>query len=165
MDETEITKQSYDKIAKDYAEDTFNWPIKDLRKKFLKYVKTGKILDIGCGPGRDVKYFMEHGFVVVGVDYSDGMIREAKRRVPKGVFKKIDMRKLNFPDNSFSGVWSCSSILHIPKSEAVKVIQEFRRVLKENGVLLVSTKKGEGEVISYEDHNVPNLWRLMKKKS
>ena len=56
----------------------------------------GKILDLGCGNGRAVKYFIDSGFQGVGVDVSDKMLELARRHIPKGVFFKKEFTKINF---------------------------------------------------------------------
>jgi ubiquinone/menaquinone biosynthesis C-methylase UbiE len=103
------------------------------------------ILDVGCGPGRDVEHLMMNGYQVIGIDYSVGMLKEAKRRVPKGDFRKMDMRNLKFEKNTFDGIWACGSVIHIPKSEVKKVLRGFNRILKTNGILYIAVKKGTGE--------------------
>ena len=55
------------------------------------------------------------------------------------------MRNINFPVNSFDGIWSMASILHIPKLEVKDTIIKFREVLKTNGIIYISVKLGEGE--------------------
>jgi len=148
-DKTAINKKAYNKIAKEWSDKNFT-STKMLNKldKFITYIKTGKkILDVGCGPGRDTKYLMEHGFDVVGIDFSKDMINEARKRVPNGNFRLMNMMGLDFYDNSFDGVWSLGSFLHIEKKEASAVLKEFWRVLKKCGVLVVIVKHGSGEAL------------------
>lgn len=144
-DAPEITKQSYNKIAKIYAKENFDYkPTESLLREFLSFLpKNSSILDVGCGPGRDVKYFIDHGMNGTGADYSFGMIREARKKVPEGKFVKTDMRHLKFKDNVFDGLWSMSGINFLPKSETQKVLKEFRRVLKAGGILFISVPEGK----------------------
>jgi ubiquinone/menaquinone biosynthesis C-methylase UbiE len=100
---------------------------------------------VGCGPGRDTKYFLRKKFEVVGIDLSGGMLKEARKRVPKGKFMKMDVKKLRFKDGSFDGAWSNACLLHITKSQLEATLEELRRVLKRNGLLFVSFKSGNGE--------------------
>lgn len=152
-DVTELTKKAYNRIAKKWSDKYFmSVKVEDKIDKFVNFIKTGKkVLDVGCGPGRDTKSLMERGFHVVGIDYSESMIREAKNNVPDGDFRLMDMRKLEFEDNSFDGVWVFASLLHIPKNEAKKVLEEFRRILKKDGILGISVKQGKGEVLENEE--------------
>jgi len=151
----EITKKSYNKIAKTFAKENFDKPIEPLLKKFLSFLpKNSEVLDVGCGPGRDVKYFIDHGMNATGTDYSTGMIREARKRVPKGKFVITDSRNLKFKANSFDGLWTMSSINFLPKKYTNKVLKEFRRVLKPDGILFISVPEGKEEGI-FKMYNKP----------
>lgn len=152
-DVIETTKEAYNKMAKEWSDKYFpSTKVENKIDKFVNYITTGKkILDVGCGPGRDTKSLMNRGFDVIGIDFSEEMVREAKSRVPSGDFRLMDMRKLDFDKNSFDGVWAFASLLHIPKEQAPKVLTEFRRVLKKSGVLAISMKQGKGEVLESEE--------------
>jgi len=60
------------------------------------------------------------------------------------------MRNLNFPENTFDGLWACASFLHIPKNQAKNTLLGFKRVLKSNGLLFMSLKQGFGEKLVRE---------------
>jgi ubiquinone/menaquinone biosynthesis C-methylase UbiE len=64
---------------------------------------------------------------------------------PKVSFEKMDMRSMTFADSSFDGIWASASILHLPKNEALLVIKDIKRILKNNGVFYLGLKQGEGE--------------------
>lgn len=141
-----ITKKVYDDIAKEYAETYYNWPdIESYTSIFFKYLRGNKILDVGCGSGRDAKYFVNKNYEYVGLDISEGMIKIAKEKNPNANFVLGDMRKLPFENNSFDGIWSMSSLLHIPKTEIVNVLKEFNRVLNKDGIFYCSLQKGTFE--------------------
>lgn len=147
-DETEVTKETYNKVAKRY--DSADYKVmEDVLRKFINYLgENGRkklILDAGCGTGRDVKYFLDRGLDIIGIDFSESIIEEAKRRVSNGDFKLMDMRNLGFPDNTFDGIWACASLLHLPKYEVKKVLVDFNRVLKPKGILFVLVREGKGE--------------------
>ncbi len=145
-DEVAKTIQTYEKTAKDYfnARNDINI-IKDLADYFLENIPGHKVLDIGCGPGRDARYFLEHGLEVTGIDMTANFIKLAVTNAPKANFKKMDMRNLGFADESFDGIWSCASFLHIPKKQAKNTLQGFHRVLRPQGLLYISVKQGNGE--------------------
>ena len=135
-------------FARKYAEKRAAGPFWEREcGKFIDLVRgSGKIiLDAGCGTGTEVKHFMDKGFEVVGVDASEGMLAEARLRVPGGTFINMDMRDMSFEDGSFSGVWCCASLLHLPKADAPAAVGEFRRVIKDDGTLFVALKKGDSE--------------------
>jgi ubiquinone/menaquinone biosynthesis C-methylase UbiE len=159
MKDTEITKESYNKSATQWSEKHWTYEQeKDLNlililEKFVKLLGgKGLVLDAGCGSGRDSKYLLEHKIQIIGIDFSDGMLKEARKRVLNGDFRKMDMKKLEFADNQFDGIWACASLLHFPKNEVSKALEEFRRVLKPNGILFASVKEGVGERIETEKY-------------
>lgn len=106
--------------------------------------KQGLILDAGCGFGRDTKVFIDRGFKVIGIDLSEKLLEEAKKYVPQAQFIKMDLRGLDFPDNYFDGIWCNAALLHLTIEDIKKALNEFYRVLKLGGKLLISFKKGEG---------------------
>lgn len=143
---TKKTIQTYEKIAFDYYKTHSKIDrLKNLLNFFIKNMKGKEVLDAGCGHGRDAKYFSEHGLNVVGIDLASNFIKIAFVNVPKAKFIQMDMRKLNFPDNKFNGIWAHASFSHIPKKDALKTLRGFRRVLKPGGILYVSLRVGKGE--------------------
>ena len=134
---------TYDKNARRYCDATFNLVMQYPLSQFSGYLKGKKILDAGCGCGRDVAYFKEEGYDVVGIDASKGMLKEARRRV-KATFKAMDFTALKFRADSFNGVWACASLVHTPLKEIPVVLKQFHKVLKKNGILYISMKEGEG---------------------
>ncbi len=136
--------QTYNKIASIYAKYTEDRLMQFQLSRFESMLPGKRILDAGCGSGRDVEYFMEDGFDAIGVDLSLGLLKEAKKRVPKGKFKKTDFRKMIFKAKTFHGIWSVSSLFHMPKEEVQKALKEFNRVLDDSGVLYISIKRGKG---------------------
>lgn len=145
-DNIETTRQTYEKIAKWYAEKHIPMLWITEQEKFRSYLKEkAKILDVGCGPGRDTKYFSDCDYDVIGIDFASAMLDEAKRRFPNCKFKLMDMRKLTFGHESFDGLWCCASLLHFRREELPDVLNSLKRVLKRDGILFVGIKKGEGK--------------------
>lgn len=103
------------------------------------------VLDLGCGNGRAVKYFVDKGFQGIGVDTSDKMLELAKKHVPKGKFYKKDFTKIKFKANSINAVISFFALNHIPKSQFKEVMGLCKIVLKKDGFLLLGMVKGETE--------------------
>ena len=103
-----------------------------------------KILDVGCGHGRDAKYFSEKGYRVEGIDLSDKLLEKARAQAPKADFYRMDMRKMTFPDETFDGLWSMASLLHLPPEEASSAMKEYHRVLKSSGLMYLSVLEGNG---------------------
>lgn len=104
-----------------------------------------RLLELGCGHGRDVVWFEAHGVKVVGADLSMGMLREAQSRVESPLVQ-LNMRHLPLADGTYDGLWCNAALLHLPASEVPAVLAEMHRVLVSGGVLYVALQVGEGEV-------------------
>ena len=155
--EYSITRHSYDRAAQEYAQrhsDPFS--IRAMMQPFIRRLpKGGLILDAGCGPGRDARVFAEMGYVVIGIDYSQEMLRLARAEGRLDV-RLMDMRDLDFNDESFDGVWANASVHHLSNRDLRLVLAEFQRVLRPGGVLFVSVKRGApGPIINEEYPNCP----------
>jgi ubiquinone/menaquinone biosynthesis C-methylase UbiE len=140
------TIQAYEETAEDYQKTHFDInEIKNIIDFFIRHSKGQKILDIGCGPGRDAKYFSKQGLDVTGIDLTSNFIKMASKNAPNAIFKQMDMRNLDFPENTFDGIYSCASFLHIPKKDAKDTLLGFRKILKPAGLVYVSVKAGTEE--------------------
>jgi ubiquinone/menaquinone biosynthesis C-methylase UbiE len=73
------------------------------------------------------------------------MIRQAKKRIPKVKFIVGDMTKMDFPKESFNGVFAHASLLHVPKKIVPKVLGSIHKILRTNGILYLALKEGVGE--------------------
>lgn len=99
--------------------------------------KIKRILDLGCGTGRNLVYLKNKGFMVTGCDVSAEALRISKRKVKKGSFAHCHMSSLPFHDGYFEGI-VCNHVLqHGTISEIKKAIKEMYRVLKKDGILLL----------------------------
>ncbi|RME88894.1 MAG: methyltransferase domain-containing protein [Candidatus Hydrogenedentota bacterium] len=139
----ESTKQTYNQIAKEYDAKNKNvTPIKANINRFLEKIEKGaKILDLGCGNGRDAAYFVKLGYKVIGIDFSDAMIKIAKQKTRKATFYNMQLTRLYFEPNTFDAVWANASLLHLSRANFRKALQEIYVVLKENGILYISMKQ------------------------
>lgn len=118
------------------------WP----ELKFLfDYAKPGeKTLDLGCGNGRFSQYLEKTDYV--GVDFSEGMISEAKKRFPEKSFLVGDALNLPFKTDFFDKAYSMLMIHQIPSHEyRFKVLSEIKRVLKKDGILFLTVWKMKGD--------------------
>lgn len=115
-----------------------------VQERFRKMLPVGsRILDFGCGSGRDTKYFLEKGYQVAATDGSAELCRLA------GSFTGIKVKEMLFQEldeiGVYDGIWACSSILHLPKQELLPVIRKMCDALKDNGVIYTSFKYGDFE--------------------
>lgn len=88
-DENRVAKtiKTYEELAEDYYKTHFDInKIKTISDFFIQNLKGKKILDIGCGPGRDAKYFSEQGLEVTGIDLTSNFVKMASKNVPNAKF-------------------------------------------------------------------------------
>lgn len=102
-----------------------------------------RVLDIGCGGGRDLAMLRGLGLNPIGIDYSGRLARAAAARSCERVVVG-DLRRLPFPAASFDGLWASASLLHLDRTELPEALAEARRVLRPSGVLFASVKAGAG---------------------
>ncbi|MBL7100960.1 MAG: class I SAM-dependent methyltransferase [Nanoarchaeota archaeon] len=159
-DKLKIAVKTYNKIAKIYSKFTFHKVYQYPLNKFISMIpKKAKVLDAGCGSGRDAQYFKEYGFEVTAIDAAEKMVEEAKKNVKGVKFKKMDMMKTDFKDKTFEGVWAAASLLNNEKKNIPKILAELKRILNDEGVLYISVKEGGGEEIrkveKYNNEPIP----------
>lgn len=159
------SQKTYEKYAKEYAEHTSQKILQFQLNKFISLLKGKKVLDAGCGCGRDVGYFLDEGFSPVGIDICKGLISEAKKRVPKGKFKKMDMLKMKFKAKEFNGIWMMASFSDILKKDAPGFLKGCFKVLDEHGVIYIAVKEGGGEEIIHKERygNLPRFYAFYKQ--
>lgn len=147
-----INLKAYQLISHNYYENTKSIIFPEIIDKFISLIsKNGKILDLGCGPGRDMKFFQEKGLKAFGVDICPKMVAIAKKMSKLKNIYLGDMYNLPFDDNSFAGIYCCASLSHIPKKDLVTVLNEIKRVCRKNAVLFCSVKLGNREHIIQEN--------------
>ncbi len=132
-------------MAKEYDDETIDFWNKFPRTfldKFISLVK-GKVLDVGSGPGRDGLLLKEKGLEVVCLDASEEMVKMSAKKGLKSIVG--DFNNLPFAEKTFDGVWAYTSLLHIPKTEIDKPLQEIHRVLKKDGVFGLGLIEGDTE--------------------
>nr|WP_297933717.1 class I SAM-dependent methyltransferase [uncultured Lachnoclostridium sp.] len=111
-------------------------------QQFLKFLNQGaKILDLGCGSGRDSKYFIDNGYKIIAIDGSEKLCEMASHLIGQQV-KCMDFENISF-ENEFDGVWACASLLHVDKKEIPNIMQKLNESLKQDGVIYCSFKYGE----------------------
>lgn len=117
----------------------FNHEIEwNLLKSMLSH--NARVLDYGCGYGRLTNNISENGYGnVIGIDNSKGMVKKAKTDFPNLDFMQNTNVTIDFPDNEFDLILLFTVLTCIPlESDQKHLIEEIKRVLKQNGVLYVS---------------------------
>ncbi len=139
----------YNKNADSFFVGSVAADMSDVQSRFLTFVPAGgRILDAGCGSGRDSKAFLDAGYDVVSFDASEEMCRRASEYIGKPV---LNMRFEDVAyEAEFDGIWACASLLHVPVEELPDVLKKMGRALKPGGVMYASFKYGEGTVFRGE---------------
>ena len=138
------TIEYYNQNADMFAQGTRLVDFTVVQEQFTKMLPVGsRILDFGCGSGRDTKYFLEKGYRVEATDGSSELCKLAS------AFAGIEVKEMLFQDldasGKYEGIWACSSILHLSKKELLPVIRKMCDALKDNGVIYTSFKYGDFE--------------------
>ena len=154
QEKSESVMSDYNDIASEYCDEFCDTQVyNDFIDKWLQTIQKGNILDVGCGGGNNCQYINEkEGFQAYGIDFSDGMIAEARKRYPNVKIKKMDMTNITFPDQTFDGILSNCSLIHIPTELLSQTLQGFKRILKPNGKLLLIVLDGKGEEMVEEPY-------------
>ena len=139
------TIDTYDTSAGAFAERYFGTRLSEPMARLSERLAPGaRVLDVGCGPGRDAAWLAELGFETLGVDLSYGMLHAGLDLGVSVPLIQADMQHLPFRRGSFRGLWVCASLLHIPKAQAGDVLRELSRVVHP-GHIYLAVKRGQGE--------------------
>jgi len=172
LNKKEIVRKGYNKAAETLAE-IFGIDKKgEDQVKFLsefssRMPSNSRVLDAGCGNGAYSRILSEK-FEVIGVDISEKQIELAKKNAPKAQFICQDMTKLTFPDDHFNGILSFYAIIHIPREEHYQLLKDFYRVLKVNGIVLLTfhcTDDPESYVEDFFGPEIKMFWSGFDKAS
>ena len=102
------------------------------------------ILDLGCGPGRDLAYFKALGHAPVGLDGSLAFVEMARAHADVEVWHQ-DFLALTLPPSRFDGIFANASLFHVPTQELARVLTELHDALRPRGVLFSSNPHGDGQ--------------------
>ena len=134
----------YNKHAEEFTASTFEVDMESLYQPFLAELPRGaRILDVGCGSGRDTLAFKNKAYQVDAIDYSEELVKKATQLtgIPARLqsFYEIDA------DEAYDGIWACASLLHCERTRLKEVIGKLLSALKPNGVLYMSFKYGNSD--------------------
>jgi SAM-dependent methyltransferase len=139
-----VTISYYERNAKRFYEETVHADMSTLYEPFLKLVSPhGKILDAGCGSGRDSLYFMQHGYRVEAFDASSEMCRLASDLIGQTVHLKT-FDQVGWK-SEFDGIWACASLLHVRRDSIDSVLDKMCDALRPDGTMYLSFKLRDGE--------------------
>ena len=134
----------YNENAKKFIDGTVSVDFRSIQDTFLELLpENAKILDFGCGSGRDTKYFLEHGCRVVAMDGSLELCKAASEytgiTVKHMLFQELNEKEI------YDGIWACASILHVKSEELPEIIRKMSLATIANGIIYLSFKYGDFE--------------------
>jgi SAM-dependent methyltransferase len=138
----------YTTHAASYADATRQVDMTPLYARFLPHVPAGgRILDAGCGAGRDALAFRQRGYAVEAFDASPELaaLASAHAGIEVQMMDFLSMPVKRPGDGGFDGVWSCASLLHVAAADQPRAWAGLWRALEPGGVVYASYKLGDGE--------------------
>ena len=142
---SERTLDHYNQRAEDFRAGTADHDVTQNIAALLDAIempKPWRILDFGCGPGRDLKVFVARGHEAVGLDGSAQFAAMARADSGCAVLQQ-DFLALDLPAKHFDGVYANASLFHVPSAELPRVLRELHATLKPGGVLFASIPRGD----------------------
>ncbi len=135
----------YDGRAEAFWEGTRDHDVVANRQALLRHIVADppfRILDLGCGPGRDLAAFVTHGHAPVGLDGSARFCEMARSHSGCRVLHQ-DMLALDLPAAAFDGVFANASLFHVPTQRLPTVLRQLWHALMPGGVLFASNPRGD----------------------
>ncbi len=139
------TLEFYGQNADDFWDGTRNHDVRQNIEALLRHIRGEPpfaILDLGCGPGRDLKTFRERGHIAIGVEGTAPFVEMAREYSGCEVWQQ-DFLKLSLPEARFDGIFANASLFHVPTRELPRVLGELSVTLKPGGVLFSSNPRGD----------------------
>ena len=147
QDVSRQTLAHYDQRAEDFWQGTRDHDVRQNITALLNAVKATPpytILDFGCGPGRDLKTFVDLGHAAVGLEGSARFAAMARAYSGCEVLEQ-DFLALDLPQGRFDGVFANAALFHVPSADLPRVLEELHAALKPGGVLFSSNPRGANE--------------------
>ncbi|MFT7531122.1 MAG: SAM-dependent methyltransferase [Gammaproteobacteria bacterium] len=142
-----LTIGHYDNNASAFFAGTIDHDVSQNYSKFFASLDSSRrlnILDFGCGPGRDLKYFSELGHNVTGLDGSLKFCEIARQYSGCNVLHQSFL-KLTLPPQTFDGIFANASLFHIPAAKLISVLATLHEALQAKGILFMSNPRGNSE--------------------
>jgi len=147
QDITDRTLQHYNRSAEEFWQGTRDHDVSQNIHALLQSIEGEppfRILDLGCGPGRDLKAIADLGHVAIGLEGASRLAEMARAYSGSEVWQQ-DLLKLELPAQVFDGVFANATLFHVPGQELPRVLRELRATLKPRGVLFTSNPRGDNE--------------------
>ncbi len=142
-----LTLDYYDRHAQQFFYGTVDHDVSQNISALLDAITAAApltILDLGCGPGRDLKAFSAMGHRAIGLDGAEKFAEMARAYSGCEVWQQ-DLLHLDLPAAMFDGVFANAVLFHVPSRALPKVLQDLHATLKPGGVLFSSNPRGHNE--------------------
>ncbi len=141
------TLSHYNRSAQGFWEGTRDHDVRQNIEALLTRIEVPPpfdILDLGCGPGRDLKTFSDLGHRAVGVDGAERFVEMARAYSGCEVWHQ-DFLQLDLPPQRFDGIFANASLFHVPTADLPRVLAQLQATLRPGGVLFSSNPRGNNE--------------------
>ncbi len=141
------TLSHYDRQAQSYWEGTRDHDVSQNVDALLQAIEAPppfELLDLGCGPGRDLKTFTALGHRATGLEGSAPLAALARTNSGCEVLEQ-NFLALELPSSHFDGVFANAVLFHVPTQELPRILRELHATLKPGGVLFTSNPRGDGQ--------------------
>jgi SAM-dependent methyltransferase len=141
------TLQHYDERAESFWQGTRDHDVRQNLQALLDAIEAAPpytILDLGCGPGRDLHALRAAGHVAVGLDGAAQFVAMARAYSGCEVWQQ-DFLALDLPAARFDGIFANASLFHVPRQELPRVLRQLAATLKPRGVLFTSNPRGDNQ--------------------
>jgi SAM-dependent methyltransferase len=144
---SEHTLAHYEAVAEGFQEGTASHDVSQNYAALLSHLKGPppfSLLDLGCGPGRDLRYFASLGHAAQGLDGCARFCVMARQQSGCQVFHQ-DFLNLQLEPGCYDGIFANASLFHVPSQELARVLGQLRDSLKKDGVLFCSNPHGQNQ--------------------
>ena len=141
------TLAHYEQHAQSYWEGTRDHDVSQNVDALLQSIEVSppfKLLDLGCGPGRDLKKFTALGHRATGLEGSAQLAALARTNSGREVLEQ-NLLTLKLRSSHFDGVFANAVLFHVPTQELPRILRELHATLKPGGVLFTSNPRGDGQ--------------------
>ncbi|MEH6386642.1 class I SAM-dependent methyltransferase [Pseudomonas profundi] len=142
-----VTLGHYQRQAEQFEAGTRDHDVRQNIDALLRHIKADaplQILDFGCGPGRDLRTFVEMGHQAVGLDGCPRFVEMARASSGCDVWLQ-DFLALDLPAERFDGIFANAVLFHVPSAALPSVLRQLRTTLKPGGALFSSNPRGHNE--------------------